>query len=328
MERRPIFLEKYNHFSKQYLTADLSPRKYFRWKNGNVSFVLMDCSNIDSLKAFITIDRYLISQGLSAPEIVEEDTENGYLLLEDFGDATYTKVLHANVKREQELYGSAVDVLIHLQERSDTTLPFLQNYTIDFGLNKVQQFLMHYYPSIMGVEISEDARNSYLEVWAKPLELALQTKKSIFLRDYHVDNLMDLKERLSPKNVGLLDFQDAIWAPVAADLVSLLEDARREVSKELRDYMWKKFLSAHSRGDHEEIYVAGHILSAVRHARILGLFTKVAVERGDKRFLKQIPHLWNMLERCCLIEELKPVKQWFDKYVPQEKRVIPVVSEL
>lgn len=143
------------------------------------------------------------------------------------------------------------------------------------------------------------------------------------MRDYHVDNLMDLKQRAKPKNVGLLDFQDAVWAPVAGDLVSLLEDARREVSKELTSQMWKKFLDAYPKGDHQEIYVAGNILSAVRHARILGLFTKVAVERGDKRFLGQIPHLWNMLQRCCLIEELKPVRHWFDLHIPKEKRVVP-----
>jgi aminoglycoside/choline kinase family phosphotransferase len=324
-ERSPDFLNKYDNFEKQYLTADFSPRKYFRWINGGSTFVLMDCPNIDSLKAFMRMDKYLISQGLSAPEIIEADEENGYLLLEDFGDATYTKVLQTSPQREQELYTSAVDVLIHLQERSDTTVSFVKDYTVEFGLTKVEQFLLHYYPKVMNEDVSEIDKNSYLNSWKSALELALQTKKSIFMRDYHVDNLMDLKERARPKNVGLLDFQDAVWAPVAGDLVSLLEDARREVSVELTNHLWKRFLDAHPKGDHQEIYVAGLILSAVRHARILGLFTKVAVERGDKRFLKQIPHLWNMLNRCCLIEELKPVRQWFDIHVPNAKRVIPIL---
>lgn len=322
-ERIPSFLNHYSHFDKQYLTADLSPRKYFRWKNGSTSFVLMDCPNIDSLKAFIAIDKYLLGQGLSAPEIIEEDIANGYLLLEDFGDATYTKILQKDSRKEKELYTSAVDVLTHLHERIDTTLPFLKEYTVDFGLNKVQQFLQHYYPKIMGAEVSDTNQHSYLNAWKSAVDLALQTKKSIFMRDYHVDNLMELKERITPKNVGLLDFQDAVWAPIAGDLVSLLEDARREVSDELTDQMWKKFLDAHPKGDHQEIFVSGIILSAVRHTRILGLFTRVAVERGDKRFLKQIPHLWRMLQRCYQIEELKPVRQWFDAHVPFAMRVIP-----
>ena len=322
-ERFPHFLEKYNHFNKQYLTADFSPRKYFRWQYEDTSMVLMDCPNLDSLKAFVDVGQYLISQGLSAPEIIEADTENGFLLLEDFGDATFTKVLQTDLTREYQIYKSAVDVLVHLQERTDSILPFLKEYTVDFGLNKVKQFLVHYYPKVMQEEISSTAEESYTNVWKNALELALQTKKSIFMRDYHVDNLMDLKDRSAPKNVGLLDFQDAVWGPLAGDFVSLFEDARRDVSQDLTKQMWKRFLDAHPKGDHQEIYIAGNILSAVRHARILGLFTRVASEKGDKRFLKQIPHLWNMLQKCCVIEELKPVKEWFDLNMPQSKRVIP-----
>lgn len=322
-QRIPCFWGQYDHFHKQFLTADFSPRKYFRWQKGDLSVVLMDCPDLDSLKSFIDVGQYIRSQGLSTPEIIEADTENGYLLLEDFGDATFTKVLQDSLGREHYIYKSAVDVLVHLQERTEAPLPFLKIYNTDFGLNKVRQFLTYYYPKVMGEEVSATAQNDFINVWTKALELALQTKKSIFLRDYHVDNLMDLPERPAPKNIGLLDFQDAVWAPVAGDLVSLLGDARREISKDLTELMWKRFLDAHPKGDHQEIYIAGNILSAVRQVRILGLFTRAASERGDKRFLNRIPHLWNLFEKCCTIEELRPVKQWFDINVPQPKRVIP-----
>ncbi len=324
-QRIPYFWGQYDHFDKQFLTADFSPRKYFRWQAGNTSLVLMDCPDLSSLKAFIEIGQHLTSHGLSAPEIIEADTESGYLLLEDFGDATFTKVLQESLGREHQIYKSAVDVIVHLQERNENPLPFLKAYTVDFGLNKVKQFLTYYYPKVMNDEVSSPVQDDFIGVWTKALELALQTKKSIFLRDYHVDNLMDLPERSAPKNIGLLDFQDAVWAPIAGDLVSLLGDARREVSTELTNLMWKRFLDAHPKGDHQEIYIAGNILSAVRQVRILGLFTRAATERGDKRFLNRIPHLWNLFEKCCEIEELKPVKQWFDLNVPQQKRVIPAI---
>ena len=324
-QRIPCFWGQYDDFSKQFLTADFSPRKYFRWQSGNTSLVLMDCPDLNSLKAFIEIGNHLAANGLSAPEIIEVDSEQGFLLLEDFGDATFTKVLQESPGREHQIYKSAVDVLVHLQERNENALPFLKAYTVDFGLNKVKQFLAYYYPKVMDEEVSTTAQNDFISVWTKALELALQTKKSIFLRDYHVDNLMDLPERSAPKNIGLLDFQDAVWAPIAGDLVSLLGDARREVSIELTNLMWKRFLDAHPKGDHQEIYIAGNILSAVRQVRILGLFTRAATERGDKRFLNRIPHLWNLFEKCCEIEELKPVKQWFDLNLPQLKRLIPAI---
>ncbi len=324
-QRFPHFGGQYDTFEKQFMTADLSPRKYFRWQKGSTSLVLMDCPDLDSLKAFINVGEYLLSQGLSAPKILEVDSDNGFLLLEDFGDATFTRVLRDNPGREHDIYKSAVDVLVHLGERAQDPLPFLKRYTLDFGLSKVLQFLNHYCPAVMTQEMAPDVENEFINSWQSAIEMALKTKQTIFLKDYHVDNLMDLPSRSGIQNIGVLDFQDAVWAPVAGDLVSLLGDARREVSPELTALMWKRFLSAHPKGDHEEIYIAGCILSAVRHARILGLFTRVARERDDKRFLGRIPHLWNMLAQCCSIKELQPVKQWFDINMPQSMRVIPTV---
>lgn len=323
-ERAPSFLGRYSQFERQYLTSDLSPRKYFRWRHGDTSLVLMDCPDLDCINAFINVGNYLIRQGLSAPEIIETDLDNGFLLLEDFGDSTFTKVLQENLTREHKIYSSAVDVLIHLQERSSEKLPFLKDYTVDFGLGKVQQFLTHYYPEILKQELNNEAHDDFIKVWKNTIGIALQAKKSIYLRDYHVDNLMDLSARPAPKNIGVLDFQDAIWGPIAMDLLGLIEDARRDVSDELTDLMWKRFLDAHPKGDHQEIIISGNILSALRHARIIGLFTRVAKEKADKRFLSRIPHLWKLFERCCnKIQELQPVKQWFDTYVPHDKRVIP-----
>lgn len=324
-QRVPHFKEKYDTFDKQYMTADFSPRKYFRWQKGNTSLVLMDCPDLDTLKSFIEVDEYLLSQGLSAPKILEVDSDNGFLLLEDFGNATFTKVLQETPSREHEIYKSAVDVLTHLGERAQEPPLFLKKYTLDFGLSKVLQFLNHYCPEVMPHEMPPEIENDYINSWQSAIELALKTKRTIFLRDYHVDNLMDLPNRSSIKNVGVLDFQDAVWAPVAGDLVSLLDDARREVSSELTALMWKRFLSAYPKGDHEEIYIAGCILSAVRHVRIAGLFTRVARQKGDKRFLNRIPHLWNMLEKCYHIKELQPVKQWFDLNMPKSMRVIPAI---
>ncbi len=324
-ERMPSFLQKYEHFEKQYLTADFSPRKYFRWHHEKTSLILMDSPDLDSLNAFVSVDRYLRSIGLNAPEIYEIDQQNGYLLLEDFGDATFTRVLQESPRREHEIYQSAVCVLTYLLERTSEQLPFLKDYTVDFGVSKIEQFLNHYYPEIMETEIGSEARDNFIKAWKTPLAQALQAKKTIFLRDYHVDNLMDLPLRDSPKNVGLLDFQDAMWAPIALDFVSLIEDARRSLDDELTNQMWKKFLDSHPKGDHEEIYISGLVLSAVRHIRIIGLFTRVARQKGDKRFLSRIPHLWTLFERCCKISELSPVKEWFDLNVPKAKRVIPAI---
>jgi aminoglycoside/choline kinase family phosphotransferase len=324
MERIPSFFNKYQHFNKAYLTADFSPRKYYRWTNDKSSYILMDCADLKTLTEFITVDELLISLGLSAPEIIEKDTDNGFLLIEDFGDHTFTKVLNENPKIEYELYENAVKSLTQMHEVCETKPAFLKEYTLDIGLKKVQQFCKHYAPLMLKKDCTE-IENTFLKSWEEPIKLALSTKKNIFLRDYHVDNLMHLPTRKAPKNVGLLDFQDALWAPVAGDLVSLLEDARRDVPNEIKKDMWKRYLDLHPKGDHEEIYIAGNILSAVRHTKIIGLFTRVAKENNNTRHLGRIKNLWNLLQDCCEISEMQPVREWLDEHLPISKRIVPKV---
>lgn len=321
-DRTPIFQSKYDHFTKSYLTADFSPRKYFRWVNESISYVLMDCPDLNSLNSFVAIDEFLVSKGFSAPRIIEIDLENGFLLLEDFGDKTFTMVLQSNPKAEYKLYKNATDVLIRLHERCDAKPVILPEYTPQIALNKVKLFTEYYLPAI-SKKNNEQINSIFQDIWQKPIELALSSKKSVFLRDYHVDNLMDLKTRKPPQNVGLLDFQDALWAPVAGDLVSLLYDARRDVDEEVKQEMWKLYLSAYSKGEHEEIYIAGIILSAIRHAKIIGIFTRVAVTHKNTRFLNRIPSLWKMLIECCKIEEMKEVREWFSNHVPEPMRIVP-----
>lgn len=322
MERIPNFFQKYEKFNKAYLTADFSPRKYYRWAHNKTSYVLMDSVALKTLNEFIMVDELLLNLGLSAPEIIEKDTEQGFLLLEDFGDNTFTKVLENNSNSEYQLYKNAVQTLIHLQEHCENKPEFLKEYTSEIGLEKIKQFSTHYLPQVLANDCS-NLENSFLNAWQAPIEMALSTKKGIFLRDYHVDNLMDLPKRVQPKNVGLLDFQDALWAPVAGDLVSLLEDARRDVPKEIKQDMWKRYLDFYPKGDHEEIYIAGNILSAVRHTKIIGLFTRVAKQNNNTRHLGRITNLWHMLQECCKISELQTVRVWLNEYVPENLRIVP-----
>lgn len=324
-ERVPSFFGKYENFDKAYLTADFSPRKYFRWTNNKTSYVLMDCPDLKTINEFIEVDEFLISMGLSAPEIIEKDTDQGFLLLEDFGDNTFTKVLNTNPKAEYNLYENAVKTLVHLHETCETKPAFLKEYTSDVAFQKVKQFCDHYLPHVLKRDCAA-LEDSFINAWQTPIELALSSKKNIFLRDYHVDNLMDLPNRKAHKNVGLLDFQDALWAPVAGDLVSLLEDARRDVPSEIKQAMWKRYLDLHPKGDHEEIYIAGKILSAVRHTKIIGLFTRVAKENNNKKHLARIKQLWQMLEECCQIAEMQSVREWLNEHVPSTNRIVPKYS--
>src|SRR5204862_3918025 len=101
-----------------------------------------------------------------------------------------------------------------------------------------------YAPDMLGVAIPPAAHEDYLARWRDILPQALLPGATLVLRDYHADNLMLLPGRPGVEGCGLLDFQDAVLGPASYDLVSLLEDARRDVTPALRALMTERYLAA------------------------------------------------------------------------------------
>jgi hypothetical protein len=131
---------------------------------------------------------------------------------------------------------------------------------------------------------------------------------------------MWLGDRSGLRRVGLLDFQDALAAPVAYDLVSLLNDARRDVSPHTERAMIERYLSA--RGDiAEDAFKAGYaVLGAQRSVRIAGVFTRLARRDGKSQYLAHLPRVWRQIETHLAHPALEHIRQWMDEYAPQHLR--------
>src|SRR5207247_630858 len=176
-------------------------------------------------------------------QIYAEDCDNGFLLIEDFGDDTYTKLL-ARGADETALYSLAIDTLIELQRAVAADLPpELQPYDEERLLTEAALLVDWYVPSVLGAALPAAAREDYLARWREVLPQAALPAPTLVLRDYHVDNLMLLPGRSAVQGCGLLDFQDAVCGPASYDLVSLLEDARRDVRPDLRAAMTERYLA-------------------------------------------------------------------------------------
>ena len=99
------------------LAGDASFRRYYRLIDGERRAVLMDAPPPhEDVRPFVQVADMLRGHGLSAPEIFAEDRELGLLLIEDFGDDTYTRLL-ARGADEAELYALAVDTLVDAAAR-------------------------------------------------------------------------------------------------------------------------------------------------------------------------------------------------------------------
>ena len=143
------------------------------------------------------------------------------------------------------------------------------------------------------------------------------------LRDYHVDNLMGLSERPGVAALGLLDFQDAVAGSPAYDLVSLLQDARRDVDPGLAAALMARYRAGLGAGGGAWLAPACAVLGAQRHAKVIGIFTRLCRRDGKPRYLAHLPRLWRMLEDCLDDAALAPVRKWMDRHVPPALRKVP-----
>jgi len=257
--------------------------------------------------------------GLSAPEVLAEDREQGFLLLEDFGNDTYTRLLEGGAD-EPRLYALAVDTLVAMQRAAELRgTPGMPAYDTERLLAEAALLVDWYMP------LAAELRNEYLALWRELLPDAEVSSPTLVLRDYHVVNLMLLADRPGVRRCGLLDFQDAVTGPPSYDLVSLLEDARRDVSAALRRAMTERYLAAFPAFDRSEFLRSAAILAAQRNCKILGIFTRLWKRDGKPQYLAHIPRVWRLLEEDLRHPALARIGCWLDRNLPPDVRRRPAL---
>lgn len=291
------------------LPSDASKRQYFRYNHG----LLMDAPPPEDPAQFVRVADYLRSLGFSAPQIHHYDLTQGFLALEDFGDNTFTRLLQAGAD-PYPLYELAVDTLIALHQRAETRPEFIAHYEIQPLLREAEIFVDWYIPTTMGKSLSSHDKQTYMDLWQDAFKCALHIPHSLTLRDYHVDNLMRLEGRAGVAACGLLDFQDALWGPIVYDLVSLVEDARLDLDPELVEHCWRRYLAGISYENGDDLRTSGCILSAGRHAKIIGIFTRLAVRDEKPKYLSHIPRIQRLLVNCLKHPDLHQLNRWFQTH--------------
>ena len=300
------------------LAGDASFRRYFRVVNGSRSAVLMDAPPPhEDPRPFIAVAEWLLSRGLSAPEILARDLDKGLLLLGDFGSSRLRETLDSDPSRERELYELATDVLVHLH--GHPPMDGLPVHGLEQWLDEVKLFTEWYCPAV-GVEVDADA---YQQAWREVLEPVAKDGLGpvTVLRDYHAENIMLVEGRDGVAHFGLLDFQDALVGHPAYDLASVLEDARRDVPPGIEQAMIERYVRA--TGHAEAFERAYWALAAQRNTRILGVFTRLWKRDNKPHYRRFQPRMWGLLERDLAQPGLEPVRDWFDANVPPEYRREP-----
>ena len=274
------------------LAGDASDRSYLRLRLGGQSRVLMDSppGKGDDPADFSFFARHLRGLGLSAPEVLAADFSAGFLLLEDLGDGLLGRCIAENPKLDLPLYALATDVLLHLQ--AQPLPPKIQNLSAGDWAEAAMLVLDWYRFAITGDRLDS---GPLCQTLTRLLKTHADGTRVLILRDFHAENLLFLPDRPGLARLGLLDFQLAQSGQPGYDLVSLLQDARREVPQALEEAMIARFVqNCAAPAGFRQSYA---VLGVQRALRILGIFARLCLVAGKPGYLPLIPRVWGHLQR-------------------------------
>nr|WP_298927337.1 phosphotransferase [uncultured Erythrobacter sp.] len=297
------------------IPGDASFRRYFRLRgaDGARAMLMHAPPPHEDPVPFLKVAEWLTAQGLRAPVIHAANAPQGWVLTEDFGDDRMRDWLDDHPDRETPAYEGAIDALVELHTKPAGPFPpyDMRTYAREAAL------LTEWYAPAQSLDVDVEG---YAAAWDAALApmMARQQPGVTVLRDYHAENIMLLGDPAKRAPQGLIDFQDALVGHPAYDLVSLLQDARRDVSEELEAAMLARYVErANADADFAADYAR---LGAQRNAKIVGIFTRLYKRDGKPRYLDMIPRVWDAMERDLAHPALQPVADWFSVNIPSELR--------
>ncbi len=279
---------------------------------------------------FVAAAKYLASLGLSTPEIYADDSAHGLVLIEDFGADLFTDSLEKGVP-EAALYEGAAEVLarLHAGQAPSFLPPGKDLYTYDETalLAEVALLTEWFFPVALKRAATADEVADFRAAWREALAPVLGAPSYFVHRDYHAQNLLWLPQRSGPARVGLIDFQDAVAGSAAYDLISLTEDARRDVSPQMAEHAlshYRNTMAAQGTPVEAEGFALEMALfAAQRNTKIVGIFARLFRRDGKARYLDLLPRVWSYLQKDLNHPALHRLKAWYDQTIPAAARGVP-----
>jgi tRNA threonylcarbamoyl adenosine modification protein YjeE len=274
--------------------------------------------------SFIAISEWLRGKaGVSAPAVLASDQRSGLYLVEDLGDGVFGTLI-AERRALDPLYELAVDGLLALRASEPPQMlpaangahyrvPEFDREALEVELDLLLQW---YFKLLPGRASAAGLAACFFEAWQPYLDWLDGQDKGLILRDYHSPNLLLCDARHGLARLGVIDFQDALWAHPAYDLVSLLQDARLDVPEESERNLFARYCEGAAKANpgfqRENFAKAYAILGAQRNTKILGIFARLSLRDGKHGYLAHLPRIARYLFRNLAHPGLKPLKAWYE----------------
>lgn len=310
----------YGAARREPLAQDASFRRYLRVVGGPRPAVLMDAPPPEQVEPFLRIAAHLKGIGLSVPEILAADQSAGLVLEEDLGDDLFGAILtQAN---QDELFDAAIDALVAMQlVPPPPGLP-------DWGADQMRETALGtlfdwWWPATFGSAAPDAARRDVARALDTML-IPIRTGPRCFVhRDWFAGNLLWLPDRTPVRRVGIIDFQGASVGHPAYDLVSLLQDARREIPGALADRALARYLDRRPDLDPDAFLRAYDACAAQRHLRVACQWVRLAVRDNRPNYLAYGPRTWHLLAAALTRPVAAPLNAALDRWIPPAARGNP-----
>ncbi len=306
------------------LAGDASFRKFYRSSRNSI-IVFSKKNKYLNLVVYDAINRCLNKNKVKAPCIKKQFYNKNYIEIEDLGNVSLFNLLKKK-KYKSKIYFKIIKILQSLQKiKSKSIITFkrkkyiIPQYTKSKLFDEANLFLEWYLPKIIKKKKIKKAKKEIKIILINLLNKLKLNKKVFVHRDFHVSNMMYHK-----KKIYLIDNQDAVYGNIAYDLASLIDDVRLKTSLDLKKKIFKMFVESNSSIDLQKLKNDFQILSVLRNLKIIGIFSRLAVRDGKKRYMKMIPYAWKMIEHRMsndsLFEDLEiKLNKYFSKKVRLKK---------
>ena len=279
--------------------GDASFRKFFRKKNNNKNSIVVFAKKekFKNLLVYDAINKILNKNKILAPNLYEENYKKSYIEIQDFGDETIFKILLKKKSNKFKYFKKIVKILIQIQSIKNRDIKdfkkkkyIIPKYDKLILLKEARLFCDWYIKKKLQKK-NRDKFNKKFKRITEKLISNLKLNNNVFVhRDFHVSNLMLVNNR-----IGVIDGQDALIGNKAYDLASLVDDVRLRTPAILKNKIYKFYINKQNNLNRAKFKNDFDILSVLRNLKIIGIFTRLAVRDGKKRYLKLIPRAWELI---------------------------------
>ena len=281
------------------IKGDASFRKFYRKKNNHKNSIIVFAKKekLKNLLIYDAINKILIKNKILAPILYSENYSKNFIEIQDFGNETIFNNL--NKKRNDKLnyFKKIIDLLIKIQAIKNKKIKNFKNYS--YVIPKYNQKILFkeaylFCDWYLDRKLSKSKKNEFLKEFKKIIKKLisnLKLKNNVLVhRDFHVSNLM-----IFNRQIGVIDSQDALIGNKAYDLASLVDDVRFKTSKPFKKKIFDYYVKKQKKIKLNELKNDFEILSILRNLKIIGIFTRLAIRDGKKRYLKLIPYTWSLI---------------------------------